>query len=106
MLSGEVRSSCIGACGANNAQANTAAALTAPATTRFTGARTQNAAIPRAALAQTAARIAPSYLSAGIRTNPAASDPTMAPTVFQAYTRALAGAASSASRASTRTASG
>ncbi len=38
--------------------------------------------------------------------NPAASDPTMAPTVFQAYTRALAGAASSASLASTRTASG
>ncbi len=41
----------------------------------------------------TAARAAPSYRRAGMATKPAMSAPAIAPSVFHAYTRALAGAA-------------
>src|SRR3954463_307881 len=105
-LSGEVISNRSGGSGRNSRQAVIARSEAALAEIRLTGTRTQAAAIPSVALAHTATRMAPSYRSAGISRKPAASEPAMAPTVFQAYTRAVADAASPGLLARTRTASG
>src|SRR5215510_5010137 len=90
MFMGDVRSSNSGIAGLNSAAAAIAQAGSANASFLPGVGSNQTAPTASTQLAATATWMEPSNFNHGITRKPAVSEPTIAPTVFHAYTRALA----------------